>query len=264
MLSLIKRHNFTILEALGEYLSLIFTTLLSIIKKPPRWSLLRDQLYSIGVSSLTVVAITGASTGVVLAAQSFYQLSDKGLAGVTGIMVAKAMITELGPVLTALMVTGRVGSSICAELGTMMVTEQVAALRSMAVSPIRYLIAPRFIAGTIMVPLLTVFSIFVGIGGGYLISTSFFGMSSANFLDPIPINVTGFDVFTGLIKSLFFGILLVTICCYKGMKTKGGAAGVGSATTSSVVISYVCILISDFLLTMALNTIYKEITIDTF
>lgn len=247
-------------EALGDYFSLILDTFATIIKRPPNWAILREQLYNVGVASLTVVGITGISTGVVLAAQSYYQLSDKGLAGVSGIMVAKAMITELGPVLTALMVTGRVGAAMTAELGTMRVTEQISALQSMAVNPVRYLVAPRFIAGFTMVPLLTMFSILLGIMGGYVIAVYYFGMSSAAYFDPMPLHISLFDILTGLIKSTFFGILLISICCYKGMKTTGGAAGVGKATTNSVVISYVSIMISDFLLTMALNSLHLEMT----
>jgi phospholipid/cholesterol/gamma-HCH transport system permease protein len=250
------------LFSFGEYAKLIFDVIVVAIKKPPSWSLLRDQLFIIGVASFTVVAITGISTGTVLAAQSFYQLREKGLSGVTGIMVAKAMITELGPVLTALMVTGRVGSAMCAELGTMRVTEQIDAMETMAVDPKWYLLAPRFIAGFLMVPLLTIFSIILGIIGGYFIASIFFEMPAANYFDPMPIHVSSFDIFTGIIKSVFFGIVLVTICCYKGMKTKGGAAGVGRSTTSSVVISYITILVSDFLLTMALNSIHEELFLD--
>jgi phospholipid/cholesterol/gamma-HCH transport system permease protein len=246
-------------SAFGEYFSLILDVFITIFKKPPSWALLREQLYNIGVTSLNVVSFTGISTGTILAAQSFYQLSEKGLSGVTGIMVAKAMITELGPVLTALMVTGRVGSSMTAELGTMKVTEQVDALRSMAVDPNRYLIAPRFLAGFLMVPLLTIFSIILGIFGGYLIAVDFFGMTPSSYFDPMKLQISAFDITMGIIKSFIFGILLVTICCYKGMKTKGGAAGVGKSTTTSVVISYVTILVFDFFLTMALNSIHTSI-----
>lgn len=253
-----KKTFLDFLASFGAFVVLIYEVVLSILKKPPSWSLLQTQLYRIGVTSLPVVAITGMSTGTVLAAQSFYQLASKGLASVTGIMVAKAMITELGPVLTSLMVTGRVGSAMCAELGTMKVTEQVDALRSMAVSPYHYLLAPRFIAGFLMVPLLTVFSVALGLLGGYGIASLLFGMSYASYFDPIPVHISPFDMTMGFVKSIFFGILLTTICCYKGIKTKGGAAGVGTATTQSVVISYVSILISDFLLTIALNSLHEE------
>ncbi len=258
----IKDQLYRMFGAVGEYVRLILEVCSSAIKRPPAWELLRDQFYNIGVMSTTVVGITGFTTGFVLAAQSVYQLSAKGLAGITGILVAKAMITELGPILTAFMVTGRVGSAMCAELGSMRVTEQIDALKSMAINPYRYLIAPRFTAGIIMLPLLTIFSMVMGIFGGYLISVHFFGLSSATYFGPMPTHITAFDIFTGITKSFVFGIILVTVCCYKGMKTSGGAAGVGISTTKSVVTSYVLILIWDFLLTMALNHIHAEISWD--
>jgi len=241
------------LSAFGEYISLIFQVAFLAIKRPPSLSLIRNQLYEIGVLSLPVVAITGFSTGMVLAAQSFFQLSDKGLASATGLMVTKAMLVELGPVLTAFMVTGRVGAAMCAELGTMRVTEQIDALKSMSVNPLRYLVAPRFIAGTAMMPLLTVFSCLMGILGGYMIAVGYYHMPHNTFVDPLPIHITTFDFASGIAKSFVFGILIVTISCYRGLTTKGGAAGVGRATTNSVVICYSAILISNFFLTVALN-----------
>ncbi|MEM8629182.1 MAG: ABC transporter permease [Chlamydiota bacterium] len=248
--------------SVGEYVRLVIDSTKAVIKKPPAWALFREQFFHIGVMSTLVVAITGFTTGFVLAAQSVYQLSDKGLAGVTGLLVGKAMITELGPILTAFMVTGRVGSAMCAELGSMKVSEQIDALRSMAIDPHRHLVAPRCIAGIIMVPLLTIFSMLMGIWGGYIIAVLWFGMSPATYYNPMPIHITGFDVFTGVFKSLIFGMILVTICCYKGIKTTGGAAGVGMSTTKSVVISYVLILIWDFFLTMGLNAIHAELMWD--
>jgi len=252
--------QFSLLTIVGEYIIFIGRVILSVIKRFPRWSLIRDQLFNIGVLSLSVVALTGFSTGLVLAAQSYYQLADKGLASVTGLMVAKAMLTELGPVLTAFMITGRVGASMTAELGTMVVTEQVDAMKSMAVDPYNYLIGPRFIGGFIMFPLLTIFSIVMGVFGGYLISVYFFGISPIVFWEPIPTYVTTFDIFVGLTKSIVFGVLITTICCFKGIKVSGGAAGVGKSTTNAVVISYVIILFVNFLLTMALNTLHDEIS----
>lgn len=258
MVVIIKKQTLRLLAMIGEYVSLSFGVFAEAFRHPPSWRLIREQLYHIGVMSLSVVAITGFTTGFVLAAQSFYQLGSKGLAGVTGVMVAKSMITELGPILTAFMVTGRVGSSMCAELSTMKVTEQIDALKSMAVSPSRYLVAPRFIAGIFMMPLLTLFSITMGVFGGYLIAVYLFHMSPVTYFDPMKLHITLFDVASGLIKAFIFGILIVTVCCYKGLKASGGAAGVGKSTTQSVVTSYVLILISDFLLTMALNMINQE------
>jgi phospholipid/cholesterol/gamma-HCH transport system permease protein len=263
MMTSAKEATVNFFSGVGDYIKLIFDVCVVSIKKPPSWKLLMEQMYSIGVLSLPVVATTGASTGIVLAAQTIYQLSSKGLSGVTGILVAKAMITELGPVLTALMVTGRVGSAMCAELGTMKVTEQIDALQSMAINPLRYLVAPRFIAGIFMIPILTMFSTLLGVLGGYLIASYYFAMSYANYFDPMPMNIDMFDVITGFTKSFIFGVLIVTICCYRGMKTKGGAEGVGKSTTQSVVASYISILVTDFFITMAMNNLYKEF-IDNF
>jgi phospholipid/cholesterol/gamma-HCH transport system permease protein len=258
MLVLVKRQSLQFLESVGDYVSLVFDVFAAVFRRPPAWMLIREQLYHIGVLSLSVVAISGFTAGFVLTAQSFYQLGEKGLAGVTGALVGKTMITELGPILTAFMVTGRIGSSMCAELGTMKVTEQIDALRSMAVNPYSYLIAPRFIAGTVMIPLLNLFCILTGIGGGLLMATTLFNMPVSSYLEPMQIHISLFDVATGVIKSIVYGILIVTVCCYRGMQTTGGAAGVGKATTESVVTSYVLILIADFFLTMALNMIRQE------
>ena len=238
---------------------MVYEVLRIVIFRPPRWGLVRDQMFSIGVLSLPIIVMTGFSTGLVLAAQSFFQLSDKGLASATGLMVGKTMVVELGPVLTAFMVTGRVGASMCAELGSMCVTEQVDALRSMAVNPYRYLLAPRFIAGTFMVPLLTLFSCVMGITGSYLLSVHYFHMEPNTFLDPLPIHITTFDITSGVLKSIAFGIIIVSISCYKGFRTRGGAAGVGSATTTSVVVCYATILITNFLMTLIMNTTHSTL-----
>jgi phospholipid/cholesterol/gamma-HCH transport system permease protein len=253
------RERLKFIEGLGEYATLFVNVIKATIKKPPDLYLFLKQLYDIGVASLPVVAITGLFTGLVLAAQSFYQLADKGLTSITGLLVAKAMITELGPVLTAFMVTGRVGASMCAELGTMRVTEQVDALETMAVNPNRYLIAPRVLAGSFIMPLLTIFSMIMGILGGYVIAVYFFGMSPTAYFDPMPLHITMFDLVTGIVKAFVFGAIIMTISCYKGMKTTGGAAGVGRSTTNSVVLSYCCILFTNFFLTLALNIFRSQL-----
>lgn len=257
MIALVRTQTVRILEMIGDYVTLVCNVTLALLKKPPAWRLIREQFFHIGVMSLGVVAITGFTTGFVLAAQSFYQLGEKGMASVTGVLVGKSMITELGPILTAFMVTGRVGSSMCAELGTMKVTEQIDALKSMAINPYAYLVAPRFIAGTLMIPLLTLFSVIMGVLGGFLIATNLFNMPASTYFAPMQIHITLFDVLTGFVKSVIFGILIVTVCCYRGMKTSGGAAGVGKSTTQSVVASYILILCSDFFLTIALNRIHQ-------
>jgi phospholipid/cholesterol/gamma-HCH transport system permease protein len=243
----------------GEYISLVMRTFYISLRLPPRWTLVRDQLYAVGVTSLSVVTLTGLSTGLVLATQSFYQLSDKGLAGITGLLVTTAMLTELGPVLTAFMVIGRVGASITAELGTMKVTEQIDALKTLGVDPIRYLISPRMIAGVIMIPLLTFYSIILGIFGGYLISVYFFKMPPQVYFDPLPIYLGGFDVFIGLFKAFVFSIIIMSISCYKGLHTEQGAQGVGQATTTGVVLSYIWILFVNFFLTLSLSVLREEL-----
>lgn len=245
-----------VFEPIGAYAVMCMQMLWRALCQPPSWRLVRNQLFDIGVKSLPVIAITGLSTGMVLAAQAYFQLSDKGLTGTTGIMVAKSMLVELGPILTAFMITGRVGAAITAELGSMRVTEQIDALRSMAVDPLRYLVAPRFFAMTLMVPVLTVFSCAMGILGGYLIAVQLYGMAPHAFFDPMPIYITWFDLFSGFSKSFVFGLLIVTISCYRGMTCRGGAAGVGLSTTNSVVICYSAILIANFMLTLGLNASY--------
>lgn len=245
-----------ILQSIGEYIQMVIQMLWGTFRQAPKWPLIRNQLFDIGVMSLPVVAITGLSTGMVLAAQAYFQLSDKGLTGTTGIMVAKSMLVELGPILTAFMITGRVGAAITAELGSMRVTEQIDALKSMAVDPLRYLVAPRFIGMTLMVPVLTVFSCAMGIFGGYLVAVQLYGMAPHAFFDPMPIYITSFDLISGFLKSFVFGLLIVTISCYRGMNTRGGAAGVGKSTTSSVVICYSAILLANFMLTIGLNAAY--------
>lgn len=247
------------LEELGGYGQLFLSSAKISLLSPPSFSLILKQIYEIGVASFPVVSITGFFTGLVLAAQSFYQLSDKGLSNLTGLFVAKSMITELGPILTAFMIIGRVGASICAELGTMKVTEQIDALETMAVNPIRYLIAPRFIAGIFIMPLLTVFSMVMGIFGGYLIATTYFGLAPTSYFDSMTSYLTMFDFVSGIIKACVFAIFTMTIACYKGLNTSGGAAGVGRSTTQSVVTSYICILCSNFFLTLGLNVLREQL-----
>ncbi|MCH1430829.1 MAG: MlaE family lipid ABC transporter permease subunit [Chlamydiales bacterium] len=258
ILNKISSYFFDAIVAIGEFYLFIKAVLTLMFRRMPSFSLIIEHSYEIGVKSLPVVAITGFSTGLVLAVQSFYQLSDKGLAGATGLMVAKSMLIELGPILTAFMVTGRVGSAMCAELGSMKVTEQIDALRSMAVNPLRFLIVPRFIAGISMLPILTIFSCIMGIWGGYLISVFVFSMPPNSYLDPLPAHIARFDFFSGLLKSLIFGLIIITVCCFKGIKARGGAQGVGNATTQSVVTCYSIILIVNFVLSYALNILHQS------
>ena len=204
------------------------------------------------------VVPTGFCTGLVLATQGYYQLFNKGLVGLVGLLVAKAMLTELGPILSAFMFVGRVGSAMTAELATMKVTEQIDAMVSMATDPSHYLVSPRIISGVFLLPLLTIYSTVLGIFGGYLISVYFFGISPVTFWDPIPIYVEPFDFWIGFTKSFVFAILSTTICCFRGIMTTGGAKEVGEATTKAVVLCYIMILILNFLLTLVMNLLREE------
>ena len=211
------------------------------------------QLYFIGVKSQSVVVITGAFTGMVMAAQTYFQFHRVRIDTATLAVVSVSMASELGPVLTGLMVAGRVGASLAAELGTMRVTEQIDALRTLASHPVDYLVVPRLLATVIALPLLTVESISVGIAAAYALCTNFLGIDSAytwhNMIKYT--DVQNFEM--GIIKGIVYGGIIGLISCYKGMTCGEGAEGVGRATTEAVVYSSITILISNFFLTLVLN-----------
>lgn len=208
-----------------------------------------DQMNKIGVMSCPIVSLTAIFTGMVLALQSAYSLRNFQAEMYVSGLVAVAMARELGPVLTALAVAGRVGASITAELGTMKVTEQIDALETLATNPVSYLVTPRLLAGIIMLPVLTMYSNILGILGGYLVGVFKLGISSDMYLRMTWNTLLFKDVYTGLIKSLFFGIIIIVVGCYQGFRAKGGAEGVGEATTVSVVTSFVLIIVTDCLFT---------------
>jgi phospholipid/cholesterol/gamma-HCH transport system permease protein len=186
---------------------------------------------------------------MVLALQSYYGFRKFGAEGLVGTTVALSMTRELGPVLTSLMVTGRAGSAMAAELGSMRVTEQIDALTVMALNPIKYLVVPRVIASFLMFPVLTSISNFVGIIGGYLVGVKLLGINEGAFINKIIKYLDLEDIYNGLIKAAVFGIIMSVISCYKGFYTSGGAEGVGKSTTEAVVMSSVTILITDYVLT---------------
>ena len=228
----------------------LFLQALSWLVRPPfRIRLYFKQMEFIGVNSLFVVALTSLFTGMVLALQTFYAFSMFGAETLVGATVALSMTRELGPVITGLMVTGRAGSAICAEIGTMRVTEQVDALTVMAINPVQYLVRPRIGAGVIMLPLLTIISDAMGILGGYLVGVQLLDIHGGMFMNKIQEHVTLADVYNGLIKASVFGGILTLVGCYKGFYTRGGAEGVGRSTTQAVVMSSVLILVSDYFLT---------------
>lgn len=247
------------LKIIGQFFLLIWQVVCSVVKGKTHPPLLVEQLYSIGVLSLPLVLMTGLATGMVLAAQAYFQLIDKGLAATTGIMVAKSMLVEIGPVLTSFMLTGRIGAAITAEIGSMKVSEQLDAMSSLGVSPIEQLILPRVAAMCLMMPILAIFSSASGIFGGWLIACKYYDMSTSTFFEPLSTYLNWFDLFANGFKSWIFGLIIVFISCFNGLYVHGGARGVGRATTISVVLCYTLILLSNFVITIGLNNSYHAI-----
>lgn len=219
------------------------------VRRPFKLDYIFKQMEFIGVNSAVVVIITGTFTGMVLALQSYYGFRKFGAEGLVGATVALSMTRELGPVLTCLMVTGRAGSAMAAQLGTMRVTEQIDALTVMALNPIKYLVTPRIVASVLMLPVLTIIADFVGVVGGYLVGVKLLGINEGAFVNKMVKYVELGDIYNGLVKSAVFGIILSLVACYKGFYARGGAEGVGRATTEAVVVSSVTILVSDYILT---------------
>jgi phospholipid/cholesterol/gamma-HCH transport system permease protein len=215
------------------------------------------QLYFIGVKSQSVVFITGAFTGMVLCAQTYFQFHKVRMDTGTLALVSVSMCSELGPVLTALMVSGRVGAALAAELGTMKVTEQIDALRTLATHPIDYLIVPRVLATTLAMPVLTAASISLGIGAAWLLGVGFFKIDATYAWANMLHYTLSSHVVIGIIKSIVYGAIIATISCYKGMQCGEGAVGVGRATTEAVVFSSITVLISNFFLTLFLTNLLQ-------
>ena len=213
------------------------------------------QMDAIGVGSLTIIMLTGFFTGGVLTIQTFPTLAFWGQQGQTGRLVAVSLVRELGPVLTALMVAGRVGSAIAAELGSMTVSQQIDAMRALGTDPVRKLVAPRMLALLIALPLLTVVADCVGIGGGAFAATSLYGLSIGEFLTSVRDGISTDDIIGGVIKPTCFALIIGAVACYKGLNTEGGTVGVGRSTTRAVVTASIVVIISDFFLARALQYI---------
>jgi len=210
------------------------------------------QMIRIGIDSLPLVAVTSAFTGMVLAVQTSYQIEEYVPQIFIASAVAKATIIELGPVITALVLSGRVGASITAELGTMRVTEQIDALETMALDPVQYLLLPRFVAGLVMMPVIVTYGCLIAITGGWAVCVYYLGMSTTAFLEGMRQFVYPYDVYSGLFKALVFGGTITIVGCYYGFCTERGAAGVGLAATRSVVTNCLLILMFDYFLAMLL------------
>lgn len=224
-------------------------------RMPARGTMLVN-FYQVGVLSLPVVSLTGTFIGMVLAVQSYYQFHSIGLENQLGAVINMSLVRELGPVLAATMLAGRVGSAMAAVLGTMRVTEQIDALTTMGADPIHYLVVPRFLACILLIPALTVMADFMGIVGGYFYSVIVLGIDHAPYLNHSREFVSGFDFLSGLFKSVFFGGIIAVVSCYRGFNCQAGADGVGRAATASFVHSFVLILAIDLFLNILLDALY--------
>ena len=240
----------------GDMATFSFVTFRWLLSRRPRRGTILPAMYQIGVLSLPVVALTGTFIGMVLAVQSYAQFRMLGLETRLGAVINMSLVRELGPVLAATMLAGRVGSSMAAELGTMRVTEQIDALSSMGADPIHYLVVPRFLACLFLIPALTIMADFMGVVGGAYYSVILLDIDWHHYWENSRAYVGLFDMFSGVFKSLFFGAAIAMIGCHRGFNCDPGAEGVGRAATSAFVLSFVIILLLDLLLGIALEEIY--------
>ena len=245
----------TALQEVQDYARLCIAVAKACVSRPFYVRDVIEQFDAIGIGSLTVVILTGMFTGAVLALQSGFTLDQFGARTAVGRLVSASMVKELGPVLTALMVTGRVGSGIAAELGSMMVTDQINALRALGTDPIRKLALPRVLAGTIMVPVLTIIANFVGMIGAWFITVWQLRVASSIYWNSVVDGLYMADVWMGLIKPFFLGFAIVSIGCHVGLRASGGTQGVGRATTNAVVAGSVAVLVVDFFITKILFSV---------
>jgi len=241
---------------LGEIGQLVASIWESLLHGPRRHRIMLRQIAEIGYRSQPVVIVTGAFTGAVLAAQSLFQFSSLGMESGAGALVSVAMLRELGPSITALMLAGRVGAAMAAEIGTMKVTEQVDALRSMGVHPIDYLVTPRMIAMLIAMPLLIAESAAFGILASLVVGTGPFGVNPAYWMHQVNNHTDLTDITIALVKGSVFGFLIVLVSCHQGLRVTDGAVGVGRGTTRAMVYSALALLVFNFFLTLLLNLIF--------
>ena len=247
------------MEVLGDVALFSFRTFSWLVARLPRRETLLPCFYQIGVLSLPVVALTGTFIGMILAVQSYAQFRVLGLETRLGAVINMSLIRELGPVLAATMLSGRVGSAMAAELGTMRVTEQIDALESMGANPIHYLVVPRFLACLLLIPSLTVMADFMGVVGGSFYSIYILDIDSFHYWNNTQRFVANWDLFYGIFKSLFFGAAIALVSCHRGFHCSPGAEGVGRAATSAFVYSFVLILILNLLLGISLDALYYAI-----
>lgn len=244
------------ITAIGDITLFVWQMSVWMFTRLPRRGTMMINFYQVGVLSLPVVALTGTFIGMVLSVQSYHQFHMIGLESRLGVVINATLVRELGPVLAATMLAGRVGSAMAAVLGTMRVTEQIDALTTMGADPIHYLVVPRFLACIFLIPALTIMADFMGIVGGYFYSVVILGIDHAAYLNHSRDGVAGYDLFSGIFKSVFFGGIIATVSCYRGFHCEAGAEGVGKAATTAFVYSFVLILAVDLLLTIILDAVY--------
>jgi len=254
------------LDGLGRFAIFSLAALRIAIFEPMswlRWSNLAPQLYSVGAASVLVVAVTGAFIGMILALEGYDQFAALGQEQQMGGVINAAVTKQIGPVLAAVMLAGRVGGSLAAELGSMRVTEQLDAMRAMAADPIRTLVVPRVVACVLMTPLLTIYSDVVGSLGAWAIVTGYFGVTNADYWHYTAQFVSSWDPMTGVLKSIAFGLAIALISCYKGFTCSGGASGVGRASTESFVASFLAIIVINLVLAQFLGTVQRLLDPDS-
>ncbi|ACC97886.1 ABC transporter related [Elusimicrobium minutum Pei191] len=254
MFAVIGREIIIFFNECGKAFNMLRSCMFWLFKAPFEWAQAMQQSVTIGINSLTVTTLTSIFTGMVLALQGGNTISNiLSEPMFVGTLVSFSLIRELGPVLTAVVVVGRAGAAVTAEIGTMQVTEQIDALYTLGTNPVRQLVLPRMFAFMLTVPILTLFANFSGIFGGYLVAVHGLGVPDVTYLEDITNYMNTLDFMHGFIKSIFFAFMVGTVCCYKGLDTKGGAEGVGRSTTIAVVTSMVLILVLDYFLTAILT-----------
>ena len=260
-LQYLGRRSLDKLEDFGEFSRFIGHTFRSIglVFTRRRWQTLAPQVFSIGVQSVPVLLVTGLFVGMVLAVQTVEQFQAIGMGERMGTIVNLSVLRELGPVLAGIMLAGRVGGALAAELGTMRVTEQIDALRAMGTDPVRYLVVPRFLSCLLLTPILTLYSELTASVGGWYISVQIYGVQSYPYWKYAADSVEWWDFLSGIVKSMLFGGALGLISCYKGFTCKPGAEGVGRATTDAFVSSFIAILILDFFSSVFLQAFYRGV-----
>ena len=248
----IGRFGLKICQNIGNFVIFLFTTFSILITTRLKTKQVIIQIKRIGVESFTINFLTGLASGFALALQTYIGLQRFGGQELLGVVVAMGMIREVGPVFTGIIVTGRAGSSMAAEIATMVITEQIDALKTLCINPYQYLIVPRIVASILVLPFLTCMSMLCGIVGGYIYSTKVLEVDSETYITNMRINVELSDIIGGLVKAAFFGLILAWVGCYMGFVAHGGAQGVGKATTKSVVIGTIMILIANYFLSSLL------------